>query len=142
MILNIKNSYIFITIVLGAHSGALLLIFVLPIALWQKIGLAMLIGASLWWQGRYGIWASACEIKLEEDGSCIRTTNSEQRRYRVVRASAHAGFIRLTLVRAGERTRIQFIPWDTIEPELYRNLRAQILQRHLPVPKGSSLDAE
>lgn len=140
MILNINKSSLFITIVLGAHSGALLLIFVLPISLWLKIGLAMLIGMSLWWQGRYGIWASACEVRLEEDGSCIRTADGEQRRYRVVRASTHAGFIHLALLRTGGRTRIQFIPGDAVEPEVYRNLRAQIMQRRLPVPEDISLD--
>ena len=119
---------------LGAHTGALLLIFVLPIALWQKFGLAALIGTSLWWQGRYGIGASVCEIRLEEDGSCIRTANGEQRRYRIARASAHAGFLRLTLKRAGERTRIQLVPRDAVEPEIYRTLRARIVQRRLPVP--------
>jgi hypothetical protein len=134
LIINIKKSLILTTIVLSAHSGALLLIFVLPIALWQKIGLAVLIGTSLWRQVQYGIWASACEIKLEEDGSCIRTANGEQRRYRIARASAHAGFIRLTLMRTGERTRIQFILRDAVEPEIYRALRAQIVQRRLPVP--------
>ena len=134
MILNIKKSLLFTAIVLGAHSGALLLIFVLPIAPWQKFGLAVLIGTNLWWQGRYGIGASACEIRLEEDGSCTRTANGEQRRYRIARASAHAGFLRLTLMRAGERTRIQLVPRDAVEPEIYRTLRARIVQRRLPVP--------
>ena len=119
---------------LSAHIGALLLIFVLPIALWQQIGLAALIGMSLWRQVRYGVWASACEIRLEEDGSCTRTVNGEPRRYRIARASAHAGFMRLTLTRAGERTRIQLVPRDAVEPEIYRTLRARIVQRRLPVP--------
>ena len=122
---------------LGAHAGALLLTFVLPIALWQKNGLVVLIGTSLWWQGRHGVWASACEIKLEEDGSCIRTANGEQRRYRIARASAHAGFLRLTLMRTGERTRIQLVPRDAVEPEIYRTLRARIVQQRLPVATGA-----
>ena len=134
MILNIKKSFLFTAIVLGAHTGALLMIIVLPIALWQKIGLAALIGTSLWWQVRYGVWASACEIKLAEDGSCIRTANGEQRRYRITHASAHVGFMRLTLVRAGQRGRIQLVPRDAVEPEIYRTLRARIGQRRLPVP--------
>ena len=125
--------------VLSAHSGALLLIFVLPIALWQKTGLAALIGASYWWQVWYGAGASRCEIKLEEDGSCIRTANGEQRRYRIAHASAHAGFLRLTLLRTGERTRIQLVPRDTVEPEIYRALRARIVQRRLPVPNKTPI---
>ena len=122
---------------LGAHSGALLLIFILPIALWQIFGLAVLIGTSLWWQGRHGIGASACEIKLDEDGSCTRTANGEQRRYRIARANAHAGFLRLMLKRAGERTRIQLVPRDAVEPEIYRTLRARIVQQRLPVATGA-----
>lgn len=124
---------------LGAHTGALLMIIVLPIAPWQKIGLAVLIGTSLWWQVRYGVWASACEIKLEEDGSCIRTANGEQRRYRIAHASAHVGFMRLTLMRTGERTRRQLVPRDAVEPEIYRTLRARIVQRRLPVPAPTYL---
>jgi hypothetical protein len=134
LIINIKKSFILTAIVLSAHAGALLLIFILPIALSLKIGLAALICASLWWQGRHGVWASVCEIRLEEDGSCIRTAYGEQRRYRIARATAHAGFVRLTLQHAGERTRIQLVPRDTVEPEVYRDLRARIVQRRLPVP--------
>ena len=134
LILNIKKSFILTAFVLSAHAGALLLIFVLPIALALKIGLAAFIGASLWWQGRHGVRASVCEIRLAEDGSCIRTANGEQHRYRIARATAHAGFVRLTLQRAGERTRIQLLPRDAVEPEVYRDLRARIVQRRLPVP--------
>jgi predicted alpha/beta superfamily hydrolase len=134
LILNIRKSLRFTAIVLGAHSGALLLIFVLPIAPWQKFGFVALIGASLWWQGRYGIGASACEIRLEEDGSCTRTANGESRRYRSTHASSHPGFVCLTLKRAGERTRIQLVPRDAVDPEIYRTLRARIVQRRLPVP--------
>ncbi len=137
LIINIKISLTLTAIVFTAHAGALLLIFVLPIASELKIGLAALIVASLWWQGRYGVPASVCEMRLEEDGSCIRTTNGEQRRYRIVRATVHAGFVRLTLQRAGERTRIQLVPRDTVEPEVYRDLRARIVQRRLPVPDKS-----
>jgi len=120
--------------VVGAHAGALLLSLVLPIALLLKIGLAVLVGTSLWWQGLYGVPANVCEIKLEEDGTCIRTAHGEQRRYRVERATAHAGFVRLMLLRAGERSRIQLIPRDAVEPDAYRALRARIVQRRLPVP--------
>ena len=137
LILNIKKSFILTAFVLSAHAGALLLIFLLPIALALKIGLAALIGKSLWWQGRHGVPARVCEIRLEEDGSCIRTANGEQRRYRIARAIIHTGFVRLLLVRAGERTRIQLVPWDTVEPEVYRDLRARIVQKRLPVADKS-----
>ena len=117
---------------LSAHVGALLLMAVLPIALVLKIGLAALIGASYWWHVWYGAGASRCEIRLEEDGSCLRTANGEQRRYRIARATAHASFVRLTLQRTGERTRIQLVLWDAVAPEVYRDLRARIVQRRLP----------
>jgi hypothetical protein len=134
LIIKIKKSLILTAIVFAAHAGALLLIFFLPIAAGLKIGLAALIGVSFWWQGRYGVPASVCEIRLEEDGTCIRTANGEQRRYRIARATAHAGFVRLTLLRADERTRTQLVPRDAVEPEVYRALRARIVQRRLPVP--------
>ena len=137
LIINIKKSFILNAIVLGAHSGALLLLLVLPIVPVLKAGLVALVGASFWRQNRHGIRASECEIRLEEDGSCIRTANGEQRRYRIARATTHAGFVRLTLQRAGERTRIQLVPRDAVEPEVYRALRARIVQRRLPVPDKS-----
>ena len=118
---------------LSAHSGALLLTFALPIVLGPGIVLAALISASLWWQWRYGVWASAGELRLEEDGSCTHTANGEQRRYRITRATAHAGFVRLTMGRTGERTRTQLVLRDAVEPEVYRVLRARIVQRRLPV---------
>ena len=96
------------------HLGALLLVLFLPIALVLKFGLSVLIGASLWWQGRYGVTAGGCEIQLENDGSCIRTANGEQRHYQIMRATAHAGFVRLMLLRAGERMRIQLVPRDAV----------------------------
>jgi hypothetical protein len=137
LILNIKKSFILTAVVLSAHAGALLLIVVLPIALAPKIGLSVVIGASYWWQVLYGTGPSGCEIRLEDDGSCIRTANGEQRRYRIARATAHAGFMRLMLLRAGERTRTQLVPRDAVEPEVYRALRARIVQRRLPVPDKS-----
>lgn len=134
MIITIKKSLILTAIVFGAHSGALLLVFVLPIALGLKLGLAALIGASLWWQWRHGAAAAVGELRLEDDGTCTQSVNGEQRRYRLIRATTHAGFMRLTLQRTGERMRTQLVPRDAVEPEIYRELRARIVQRRLPVP--------
>jgi hypothetical protein len=134
LILNIKKSLNLIAIILGAHVGALSLTLVLPIAPGLKIGLAMLIFASLWWQWRYAAVAAVVELRLEDDGTCIESINGEQRRYRLTRATAQAGFVRLTLQRAGERTRTQLVPRDAVESEVYRELRARIVQRRLPVP--------
>ncbi len=122
------------TIVLSTHIGALLLLVALPIALGFRMGLATLIGVSLWWQWRHGVWVTPCELQLEEDGSCTRTASGEQRRYRITRATAHAGFVRLTMVRAGERSRSQLVLRDAVDPEVFRTLRARIVQRRLPVP--------
>jgi len=133
MILNINKPFILTLIVLSTHAGALLLLVILPIAFGLKTGLAALIGVSFWWQNRYGIPASVCELKLEDDGSCSRTADGEQRRYRITRAVAHAGFVRLMLVDAGERTRLQLVCQDAVEPDMYRALRARIEQRRLPV---------
>jgi hypothetical protein len=134
LILNINKSLILIAILLGTHAGALSLALAVPIALGLKIGLVMLVVASLWWQWRQNAGVALGELRLEDDGTCIQSVNGEQRRYRLTRAIAHAGFVRLTLQRAGERTRTQLIPRDAVEPEVYRDLRARIVQRRLPVP--------
>lgn len=125
-------------IVRGVHAGAVLLIFVLPIPLWQKMGMAALVGSSLWWQNRYGSGASPCEIKLLEDGSCIRTVNAIESRYRVSQATIHVGFVRLRLTGSGEPNRLQLVPRDAVEPEVYRNLLALIVQRRLLADKASA----
>jgi len=135
LIININKSNILTAIVFGVHTGALLLVVVMPIALGPRIWLAALIGASLWWQGRSGLSTKDCKLVLEEDGSCLRTFNGEQRRYQIVRATAHAGFVRFTLQRAGARTCTQLVPRDAVEPEVYRDLCARIVQRRLPVPE-------
>jgi hypothetical protein len=134
MIINVKKSLALTAIVVGAHVGALLLAVVMPIASGLKIGLAALIGASLGWPGRNGLAANVCVLELGEDGSCLRTANGEQRRYRIARATVHAGFVRLRLQRMGGRTHTQLVPRDAVEPEVYRVLRARIVQRCLPVP--------
>lgn len=134
MIINIKKSTILTAIVFGVHTGALLLAVVMPIASGLKIGLAALIGTSLGWQGRNGLAASVCELELGEDGSCLRTANGEQRRYRIARATVHAGFVRLRLLRTDAPMRTQLVLRDAVEPEVYRVLRARIVQRRLPVP--------
>jgi hypothetical protein len=134
LIINIKKSFLLTAIILCAHLGALLLTLVLPVALGLQIGLTTLIVASLWWQWRYGAGATVGELRLVDDGSCTQSVNGEQRRYRLTRATTHAGFVRLTLQHAGERTRTQLVPRDAVEAEVYRELCARIVQRRLPVP--------
>ena len=134
MIINIKKSFILFVIMIGTHFGAFVLTLIVPIAYGFKIGLASLIVASLTWQWRQDAGVAVGELRLEEDGNCIQSINGEQRRYRVLRATAHAGFVRLKLQRADELARILLIPRDTVEPEVYRMLRARIVQRRLPVP--------
>jgi hypothetical protein len=134
MILNIKKSFILIALMLSAHLGALVLTLFMPIAPGLQIGLAALIAASLWWQWRQDAGVALGELRLEDDGTCLRFINGEPRRYRLTRATAHAGFVRLTLQHTDERTRMLLVPWDAVEPEVYRELRARIVQRRLPVP--------
>lgn len=134
MIIKVNKSSVLTAIVVGAHVGALLLVVVMPIAPGLQIGLAALIGASLRWPGRNGLAANVCELELGEDGSCLRTANGEQCRYRIARATVHAGFVRLRLQRMGGRMHTQFVPRDAVGPEVYRVLRTRIVQRRLPVP--------
>jgi hypothetical protein len=122
------------TIMFSTHLGALVLTLIVPMALGFQIGLAMLIVASLWRQWRQDAGVAVGELRLEDDGTCVRSINGEPRRYRLTRATAHVGFVRLTLQRAGERTRTQLVPRDAVDPEVYRELRARIVQRRLPVP--------
>ena len=129
----INKSFILTILVHSAHAGALLLTFVLPFAVWQKMLIVALIGTSLWWQNRYGIWASTCEIKLLEDGACMRTANAVQSPYRITQATIHVGFVRLKLTGMGGPNCIQLVSRDAVEPEVYRNLLALIVQRRLLV---------
>ena len=134
MIIYIKKSFILTAIVLSAHAGALLLIVVLPIALALKIGLAALIGASS--GGKVGM---AYRRVCAKYGWRKTVPASEPQTASSVAIGLRArppmlGFVRLTLKRAGERTRIQLLPRDAVEPEVYRDLRARIVQRRLPVP--------
>ena len=133
MIININKSYILITTLATTHAGALGLLFFMPMALGVKIGLALLIGGSYWWQNRNGKLNYVCTLKLEEDGSCIRTGQDVQLRYQIASASIHAGFVRLTLLRTGERKRVQLILRDALDKETYHGLCARIVQRRLPV---------
>jgi hypothetical protein len=134
MILKIKKSFNFISIIFSAHLGALVLTLIVPIALRFQIGLAALIVVSLWWQWRQDAGVAVGELRLEDDGTCLQSISGDQHRYHLTRATAHVGFVRLTLQRAGERTRIQLVPRDAVEPEVYRELCARIVQRRLPVP--------
>lgn len=129
MIINIKKSYQFAAISLGAHTGALIVALALPIVGWQKIGLALLIGASGWWHERYGVGARTGEIQLGEDGSCLLLINNEQQHYQIAQTSIHPGFVRLKLRGIGRRSRMQLVPRDSVDPETYRTLRAWIVQR-------------
>ena len=139
MIIKINKSFFMTVLVYSTHCGALLLSMYLPILLSLKIGLAALICANFWWQGRRVLRATECEIRLEDDGSCIWTKNGEQRRYRIARATAHTGFVRLMLQRTGERKCALLVPRDAIEPEIFHDLCARIVQRRLPVPDKTAV---
>jgi hypothetical protein len=134
MIINIKKSFILTTIVFSAHLGALVLTLIVPIVFGLQIGLAALIAVSLWWQWRQNAGVVVGELRLGDDGTCLQSINGEQHRYHLMRATIHAGFVRLTLQRAGGRTHTQLVPRDAVEADVYRELRARIVQRRLPVP--------
>lgn len=133
MIIKIKKSNQFTAISLVAHAGALFVSLILPIVGWQQFGLALLIGASWWWQERYGAWARTGEIKLGEDDSCILIMNNGQQRYKIAQASIHPGFVRLNLRGIGRRSCTQLVPRDSVDSETYRILRTWIVQRRFAV---------
>lgn len=118
---------------LGAHVGAWPLVFVLHLPAALKIGLAGLIGASLAWQWRRGALVAPGELKLGDDGNGTLTREGRAVQVgRVVRATLHAFFVRLTFERASAGPRTLLIMQDVLEPEAYRELRARVTQGRLP----------
>lgn len=69
------------------------------------------------------------EIRLSEDDSWILMSKAAPQRYRIVQASIHPGFIRFHLRDIHQRSRLQLVASDSVDPETYRLLRARIVQR-------------
>lgn len=73
--------------------------------------------------------AKTGEIKLGEDDSWILMSRGESQRYRIVQTSIHPGFIRFKLRDSRQQSRLQLVAIDSVSPEIYRTLRALIVQR-------------
>ena len=108
----------------------------LPLPWHLSTGIALLIGASLFWQWRHGAFMAAGEWHLADDGTCYNTETASgdvSRRYRVIRAHRDPGSVRLLLEDPEKRRRRLLIARDAVDPETYRELCARIVQRRLPV---------
>lgn len=125
---------------LVAHAGALILLATLPFTTTAQLGLAGLILASLGWQSRRGALTVSGELRILTDGSCrlIAGDRQEARRYRIVQAAALAGMVRLRLESSDRRHRMLLVMPDAVDPDDYRQLRALIVQRRLPVSEVKS----
>lgn len=133
MKINIKKSNLLNGYVAGIHAGALLIVLSLPVGPGVRIGLAIAVVASVWWQGRFACLAVPAVLELLADGSCsicsqhIRQTPGGH----IVGAAIHSGFIRLMVKVPGRRSRVLLVMEDAVEPEVYRELRAAIVQGRL-----------
>ena len=99
-------------------------------------GIALSVSASLLWQWRRGACAAAGEWRLTDEGSCTGpciTDDARSRRYRVMQAHRCPGCVRLLLEDANRRRRVLLIARDAVEPEVFRELCARIVQHRLPV---------
>lgn len=115
----------------ATHTGALLLVLMLPIEPWQKVILALLIGVSGWWQVRYGTGMRAVQIRLGEMDTCALSLDNGQHHYRILHAGIYPGFVRLSMRGVNGQSRIQLVPRDCVDLETYRALRAWIVQRRV-----------
>lgn len=135
MIFNIKKSLFLISVTLAAHLMAIPILIMLPWAFWAKSVLMVMVLVSLFWQWRHGVGRHPGRLKLEDDGTCLLAPGHEEKdmRFRIDSAHLHAGMLRLVLKGQGTFSRSLIIARDAVAPEVYRELRARILQRRLPV---------
>jgi len=133
MKINIKKSKILSRSVAGIHAGALLIALFLPTGFGARIGLAAMIVASMGWQRRFGCLAAPAEIELRADGTCSVNSRCTYQTFggHIVGAGMHPGFVRLTVKPAGRRSRVLLVMQDAVEAEIYRELRAGIVQGRL-----------
>lgn len=130
MKINIKKSNMLSRFITGVHTGALLIAISLPAALGIQIGLATMIVASSWWQRRCTGLAAPAELELRADGICSICRQCAPQKFggHLVGAAIHPGFIRLTVKAHGRRSRVLLVMRDAVEVDVYRELRAGIVQ--------------
>jgi hypothetical protein len=133
MIINIKKSRNLRRIVGALHVGALMAALSLPVGAGIRLGLATIVVGSMEWQRRFGWQGVPALLELRADGTCsIRGLHARQTfEADIVGVDIHPGFVRLTVKTAGRRSRVLLVMRDAVEPHVYRELRARIVQRRL-----------
>ena len=119
-----------------SHVGALAIALRAPIPVVLSISLALVVGASLVWHWRRGVFVAAGEWHLTDDGHCTgphTTDDASSRRYRVTQAHRDLSGVRLLLEHTDRRRRWLIVTPDAVEPEVFRELSARIVQHRLPV---------
>lgn len=120
---------------LASHLGAVGVVPVLPLAIGLRLVLAVIVTASLAWQWKQlGRWCNG-QWRVDDDGSCSWLPNGADRRIRCELLQAEAGvlWVRLLVEQVPKRRRHLLVWKDAVDPEIYRELRARIEQRRLPV---------
>jgi hypothetical protein len=134
--INIKKSFSLIAIVAGAHTGALLIVLVVPAALLAKSVMAALIVASLAWQWFAGSLAVQGNLRLDADGACLfpaGEAGNHGQRYRIVRATVSPLGLFLGLEHDTDGKRTLLVMRDAVSSQAFHVVRALVEQRRLPV---------
>ncbi len=133
LIINIKVSYLLLTLLLVAHLGSALLVALVPLA-WPLKGLlwaVLVVSAAEIWR-RYGARTARSAItgfELDREGYCSvrRRPEDAWQAYEVAQAVVHPWFVILLLRREGRRWPLGLvIAADAVEPESFRRLRARL----------------
>ena len=133
LIINIKVSYLLLTLLLVAHLGSALLVALVPLA-WPLKGLfwvALAVSAVETWR-RYGartVRAAVTGFELDREGYCSVRWGPEGvwQAYEVAQAVVHPWLVILLLRKEGRRRPLGLvIVADAVEPEPFRRLRARL----------------
>lgn len=134
LIINIKDSPILTGVLLTIHLGGMLLVVLVSLPWWLRIGLAGALAASMAISlGRHG-WRRASRaitaFELDHEGiaSIREGRDSNWRECTIRRAVIHPGIALLWLHVNGRRWPCSLVlAADAVEPEAFRRLRARLL---------------
>jgi hypothetical protein len=133
MKIKIKKSVTLSRFVAGIHAGAFLIALILPTEPMLRVGLAAVVVASLGWQRRFACLGIPADLELRTDGTCSLRSRCTHQTFdgHIVGAGVHPAFVRLTVKPSGRRSRVLLVMRDAVGPDVYRELRAGIVQGHL-----------
>ncbi len=134
--LSLKSSrYLAIGLTLG-HLAALGCVAIVPLPLWLKLLLSVLLAASLMQSLTRDAWrirsSSIVELPCDREGGVlIKTRSGKEHEARVLGSSFVASYLTIVLLKpnASRRVRAVVILPHTLEPELFRQLRVWLKWR-------------